>query len=256
MDGAMEDQIPVKSLGTTYDVLNTLIDLRSTSFTKLVDELDYPKSTIFDHLRSLEMLGLVVKQDGEYRVSFKFLDIGERLRNELEIYDMAQPEIQRLASETGEHASLMFEENGHGVLLYTVRGDQAIHYIAHDGLKTDLHATGQGKAILAHLPPERRTEILQNLTLRPFTSNTITDENELREHLDMIRDRGYAYDRKEALEGMHGIAVPIVDIRGRVRGSIGVYGPESRTDTKEFETETLEHLRQSRNVIEVELTYS
>lgn len=255
--GFMANNRGITSIETTLDVIETLASLGEAGVSELADELGLANSTVHDHLVTLERRGYVVKHERRYRAGTKFLGVGTQIRRHLEVFNVAKPELKRLADETGEHVNLMIEEDGIGVLLYTVMGENAVQVVAHDGSRTLLHITAPGKVILAHLPDERVEEILDRYGLPAETKNTITDEGRLMEELDQIRERGYGIDREESLEGMWGVAVPIIRRdNDEIRGAISVYGPRSRTDAGEFEEDLPQLLLKAANVIEVNLTYS
>jgi DNA-binding IclR family transcriptional regulator len=120
--------------------------------------------------------------------------------------------------------------------------------------------TAPGKVILAHYPRERAERILDGYSsgdLPAFASGTITDRGELLEALDEICERGYAFDTNEALDGMRGVAAPIIrrDI-DHVVGALSVYAPLNRTNTTRFEEEIPELLLRTANVVELNLTHS
>jgi DNA-binding IclR family transcriptional regulator len=57
----------------------------------------------------------------------------------------------------------MVEENGTGIHIYQVKGEQALNIDSHIGTKVNLYSTSLGKAYLAYLPEERRNELVGKL---------------------------------------------------------------------------------------------
>jgi DNA-binding IclR family transcriptional regulator len=81
---------------------------------------------------------------------------------------------------------------------------------------------GQGSlAILAYLPEEERETVIRyNLPrLRDFH---LYDEVMLRSEIDTVRRTGYAARNTGVLEGMAGLAVPILDRDGRAVAALSV----------------------------------
>jgi DNA-binding IclR family transcriptional regulator len=78
----MSDRLPIKTTQTIFDILEILLDQEEARLHTLVDELGMARSTVHDHLRSLETMGLVVNDDSRYRVSTRFLEMGERVRRQ------------------------------------------------------------------------------------------------------------------------------------------------------------------------------
>lgn len=245
----------LKTVETTFDIINKLIELNGARVTELANRLDKPTSTIHDYLKALNEGGYIVKDGQTYRVSSRFLYLGQRARSQLEIYNAARKQIQELAAETGEYASLTVEEQGYGVLLYTVQGEKAVDIDAPDGVRTKLHSTAMGKCILANLPEERVEEIIAEHGFEARTPYTVTDREELFGELETIREQGYAIEEEEQFEGMQGISAPVTGISGNVRGAVGVYGPIGRVGNPENEERIREAVSETVNVIEVGLKY-
>jgi DNA-binding IclR family transcriptional regulator len=250
----MSKRMPVKTTEVAFDVVEALLELEGARFTELVDHMEMPKSTLHDHLRTLESMGLVVKTDNVYRVGCRFLEIGAQARRQQPIYEAGRPEVEDLAKETGEHASLSIEERGQAVLLHVAKGPNAVNLDAYAGRPTPLHANAAGKVMLAHLPEQRIDEIIDDHGLRAYTPYTITEALTLKEELEEIRQQGYATDTNELVEGVKGVAAPILD-HGEVVGAIAVGGPANRMRGERFEETLPDLLLSASNIIELNLTY-
>jgi len=87
-----------------------------------------------------------------------------------------------------------------------------------------------------------------------LTDNTITDRNKLFNELEQIRERGYAYDSGEGIEGLRAVAAPIIT-NGVVDGAMTVAGPANRITESKFHEEFPEAVLGAANATELELTY-
>lgn len=252
--------IEVKSVARADRLLRTLVELEGATASELAEEVDIPLSSVYDYLTTFEELGYVVEAaDDRYTVSFGFLELGNRIRNQYDVYRVAQSEIKSLSQETGEYVVLMVEEDGLGVVIGLQKGDKSsnIHIKeTHPGTKTRLSTTASGKSILAQLPEDRIREIIDRYGLAPKTENTITSPDELFEELEQIRTNGYAIDDEERFEGMCGVGAPVETGDDAVTAGIAIYGPAHRlTDTvihEEYPNQVLE----TANVIQVNLSYA
>jgi IclR family acetate operon transcriptional repressor len=252
----MRQETPIKATATTFTIIETLAERDGAGISELAADLDLPKSTVHDHLATLDDLGFIAKEGSTYQVGTRFLRIGTMVQQNKEIYNVAVPEIRELAALIGEHTSLMIEENGLGVYLHTSESSNTMKVISADGTATRLHTTAPGKAILAHLPEDKRSRIIEEKGLESATENTITDREELEEELREITQKGYAVDREEAVKGMRGVAAPVIGRNeGSIRGSISAYGPGKRTDLEDLEETVVDELLRTANVIEVNLSY-
>jgi DNA-binding IclR family transcriptional regulator len=250
----MNKRAPVKTTEVAFDVVEALLEIEGGRFTDLVAHMDMPKSTLHDHLRTLELLGAVNKNDNVYHVGSRFLEIGARARRQLPIYEAGRPEVEGLAKETGEHASLSIEERGRAVLLHVAKGTNAVNLDAYAGRPTPLHANAAGKVMLAEMHERQVDEIVDNHGLAAYTPYTITDPSTLKEELEAIREQGYATDTNELVEGVKGISAPIRN-RGDVVGAIAVGGPANRMSGDRFDETLPDLLLSASNIIELNLTY-
>lgn len=248
--------MPIGALGKAAEIVEILVKHGGASIDDVTNEVDLARSTVYDYLTSLEKLEYVVKNnDTTYRPSMAFLNIGEITRNQMRIVEVVRPKLHELADATEEHASLIIEEHGKGVLVSTIRGEKAVQIDTHDGMKIHLHTTAPGKAILAYLPEEKSKNIIDEWGLPQKTSNTITDPDLLFEELDEIRQTKVAYDHEERIIGMHSIAVPILDKDNKVHGAISVYGPTNRLEGERLEKEIPHLLKRAANIVELKLNY-
>jgi DNA-binding IclR family transcriptional regulator len=254
----MEQRHPVKSLRTTFDIIEKLTHAGGAGVSEIATELDIPKSTVHDHLKTLDDLGYVVREDDRYLPSTRFLEIGQSVRSSMPLFEVARDEVRKLAQVTNEHAGLMVEEDDLGVLLYATKNKDAdpLPMATFGGIRMPLHANAPGKAILAHLPEERVDGIIDNQGLSAITERTITTRETLEAELEEIREQGYAISRGERIEGMTAVAVPIIDQTDTVQGALTVYGPIGRISDKRLEEEITSKMKRRANVVEVNLNYS
>ena len=247
---------PVQAAATTFRIIETLHRLDGAGVSELADELSMPKSTVHDHLQTLTETEYLVNRNGTYHIGARFLELGGFARSQMKLYQVASPEIKKLAEETGEHANLMIEEHGKGIFLNKAKGPDAVNLDTHIGKRVPLHTTAMGKAILSRLPESDVDEIIDRHGLPAVTEKTITDADELKDQLAEIRDRGYAIDDEERVLGMRCIAAPICDEEGDPLGAISVSGPTNRFDGDSFRDEIPQSVLSTANVIEVNMTYS
>ncbi|MGB9954731.1 IclR family transcriptional regulator (plasmid) [Haloarcula marismortui] len=240
----------------TIRIVDELREMDGAGVTEVANRVGISKSTAHDHLNTLRQHDLVVKDDGQYHVGLGFFGLGEHARRRHEIYEVARPEIDDLARETGELANLMVEEHGKGVYLYRSRGENAVTLDTDTGMRRYLHRTALGKAILSQLPETKVDEIIDRHGIPESTQNTITDRNELFDELRKIESEGIARCNQERVEGLQCVAAPVTSDGGRVLGAISVAVPTTRMHDGAFRETIPELVLQAANVIEINVTYS
>ena len=255
MDRESSDGGLIQAVDTTLRIIEALNDSGEAGVTELARTLDLPKSTVYNHLDTLNRRGYVVKTGEEYRLACRFLELGSMTRDRQLVYRIARDEVTALAEETGELSGLIVEEHGYGVFLHRAKGDQAVRVDTHVGKRIHLHGAALGKAMLAFSSPDRVREVIDRRGLPALTDHTITDEEVLFEELDRIREEGVAFDDEERINGLRSVAVPLQKDDGEVLGAISVAGPTSRMRGDRFRSRLPEQLRSAANVIELNITY-
>lgn len=223
--------------------------------TELAGRLNIAKSTAHYHLNTLYEEGYVVKDGSKYRLSLRFLQIGELTRSRVPIYDTATKEVEMLADRSQELVILAVEEQGLGVYLHKASGEHAVDIDAPIGRFAYLHNRAYGKAILAYLDESRVEAILDEHGLTQTSAQTITDRGELFKELEEIRSRGFAINREESIEGIHGVAAPLLDNDDSVLGAISIAGPSKRLQGEKLTDECVDLLSRARNVIELNVQH-
>jgi DNA-binding IclR family transcriptional regulator len=241
---------------TTFAIIERLRGDEGTGVSALASKLDLSKSTVHNHLQTLQQLGYVVKENGEYRLGLRFLGLGDRARQRHNLYHVAKPETDSLVEAVGERAQVMVEENAVGIYIYQSLADQAVRTDSHIGTVVNIHATSVGKAYLAHLPDDDLERILDVAELGEQTPNTLTDRQTLRAELDEIAERGYAFNDEERTVGMRAVGAPILSDDDRVLGGISVSGPTTRMNGSWYREEVPDMVTQSARVIGIKATYS
>ncbi|MFC7202750.1 IclR family transcriptional regulator [Haloferax namakaokahaiae] len=239
----------------SFRILEQLVDAdRPLGVTELADTVGLSKGVVHTHLSTLRELGYVKKRDRKYLPSMGLLALGEGARTRLRLYNVARPYVDNLAQVTGEATTLVVEEGGVGICIYTSFGvsDWVPEHTC--GSRLPLHVTAPGKAILASFDPSRIDEILDDHGIAAYTDATITDPETLHSELRTIRENGIAFCRGEHAEGTIGIASSIgLNERGPA-AAIGVSGPSSRLSGRYLEEDITGQVISTAKSIQVELT--
>jgi DNA-binding IclR family transcriptional regulator len=198
-----------------------------------------------------------VRQNNQYYLSYRFLTFGGAQRDASPLFRVARSHVDELASEIADIAALTTEEHGRNIYLYFATGPDSVTTDIHLGTRRLLHYLASGKAILAALPEERVNDIIDEFGLPARTPNTITDRQELFAELERIRERGYAFDREERIEGMRAVGAAIRnEEQSAVLGAIVVAGSTNRMQGDYYREEVPEILTRRAREIEITVTYS
>lgn len=249
------DTPALKTVCRAFEIIDVLKRQKEVGVADLARQLDLPKSTVHDYLRTLQTMGYVVNDDGTYRLSLKVLEVSGQLKYRNRLFQVAKPELERLVEETGEQASVNVEERGEFVILHMEFGANSLRLGIYPGLRTPIHTHAGGKAILAHLPDERVEEIIADHGLETRTEYTIVDPDELAAELEEIRENGYGTDRNEQVVGMGAVAAPVT-VDKRAIGSIGIVCPSDRLLEDDYRDRLVAEVKKSANIVSVNYQYA
>lgn len=246
----------IQSVENASEIIDCVQKSSGATLDELHQEVALSRGTLHTYLATLIDCGFLTANDGTYRLGFRFLTLGEHVRNQTPLYAAGQAEVDRLADESGEYAHLVVEHGGRQIAVYERRGSHAVGTDYHHRVREApqyLHDSASGKAILSCLPAERVDEIIARDGLTRQTQQTITDREELQAELEEIRKQGYAVNDEEEIRGLRAVGAPIVDSDGAVAGAVSVTGPTSRLQGERFEDEIPALVLEAANLIEVNL---
>lgn len=244
----------IRSVDITLSVIRVLQERGRARLSELADELDRSKSTIHGHLRTLEKNNLVTRKGDAFRLSLTFLEISHDVKTQHYKYSIIKETVDELANETGEYAQFGSDEHGELIYLYRTGSGSEINEHFELSIKESLHCTALGKAMLAFMPEERVSEIVDQHGLERMTENTITEYDELVAELERIREQGYAVDDEEFAKGLRCVAAPVIEnhrYHSEVLGSVGVLGPVTRLTDDRLSEELASQVKRSANLIEI-----
>lgn len=198
--------------------------------------LGYSKSTVSRILGTLEKLGFADQDPvgGGYRLGLRFFELGNVLASGMDLKRVALPVMTRLVAETGQTTLLTVPSDGQAVCVEKVDSPDPVRVTFQLGRRGPLHAGASGKALLAFMPDEAVERVI-TAGLRRYTERTITDPEELRSNLAVIRAAGYVVTCGEVDEGVVGVAAPVFDAGGSVVASVTVVGMPPRIE-RQLET--------------------
>jgi DNA-binding IclR family transcriptional regulator len=223
--------------------------------TAIADETGLAKSTVHDHLETLEARGYVVRDGSTVRVSTTFLRIGLRYRRQFPHSDEIEQRVRRLADRTGERAHFAVLEGSSAVFLYCERGDDAVRTDVSPGEAVPLHATATGKAILSALPEDRLDALLADVAFEPRTDDTVRSAAALRDDVERVRSAGLAVSDGEYIPALWTASAPVSDGEGGLLGAVSLSAPATRARQESVEAELTAALREAVNELELDVTY-
>ena len=239
-----ENQSKHGSLVKTIERAALILDIlgkgsQGFSIKKLSKETGLPKGSLHRLLSSLAYFDYV-RQDSNtknYHLGFKLVELGNHLINQIDLRTEAHPYLIELSERTKETVHMAILDHGEAIWVDKVDssqpadGSRMVCMVSVIGARIPTHCTAVGKVLLAFLSEERLVSIVKEKGLPRRTENTITDIEELKKHLQLIREQGYALNDEEDEKGVKCLAAPIRDQRREVIAAISISVPSARTRT-------------------------
>ncbi len=228
-DSGVSGAATVQSVDRAVTILEILARDGEAGVTEVARELDVHKSTASRLLAALDRRELVTQDTarGKFRLGLGIVRLAGAASARLDVVQEGRPVCQALAHQVGETVNLAILSGRDALYLYQAAGPAALSPHNWAGQRVPLHATSDGKILLAYLPEAELSECLTPPLAR-FTGRTITDPARFPGLLAEVRRRGFAAAADELEAGLTAIAAPVRNAEGNVIASISASGPSFR----------------------------
>jgi DNA-binding IclR family transcriptional regulator len=221
-----KNEVGVGAVSRLFAVLRSLGDTveGGERVTQLAQRIGLSQPTTHRLLRSLMDEGMVEQdvRSKRYRLSLDFFALAARAGNTANLRELVRPSLLRLSASLGDSLFLLARSGFDAICLDRSEGPFPIRTFTGDiGGRVAL-GVGQGSlAILAFLPEEERDTVIR-YNLPRLKDFHLYDEVFLRSEVENVRSLGYAGRNTGVLQGMAGVAVPILDREGRAVAALSV----------------------------------
>jgi DNA-binding IclR family transcriptional regulator len=246
---------PIQSIERAAGVLHLLSGrTRRLGLAEMAGELGLPKGTVFGILRTLQQVGFVEKdrESGKYQLGAALLHLGSSYLDGNELRTRALNWADALAARSGEAVRIGTLHGAQVLVVHHVFRPDDTYQLLQVGALLPLHATAVGKVLLAANP--YLIKELAKSPLRRYTSATIIQPDRIAACMEMVRERGWATEIGELMDGEASLAAPIKDRRESTVGAIAITGSADRLCLGgEPRTELVAHVREAARVISRDL---
>ncbi len=221
----------VKSLVKALNILEVLAEEEPPyTLTQLSRRLHLHVSTVHRLLVNLVRHGFVEVDAGTggYQLSFRVLRMGLCVLDRLDFRQAALPLLRELNQQTKETVHLAILQGTQAISIEKFDSPQPVGLDARLGGLMPLYCTGVGKTLLAYQGDDFLEKLAQSPGFVRLTPHTLTALPEVRKELEQIREKGFALDQEEAVEGLRCVAGPVFDHTGQIVAAFSVAGPAMR----------------------------
>ena len=227
----------VRSVAKAITLLDILLERRAPmTLQELSAASGYPKSTVHAMLSTLRGSSVISQgDDGRYSLGIRLFEYGCAVSAAWDVTRVAHPYLEQLADSTGASAFLSILSGNDVISFDQCAGGAGLQVIPETGSRLPLHATSQGKLLLAYLSGSDAAKRAREGGMRAFTPHTVTELPRLLALLQTIRSDGYAVEDGEYKIGLRSVSAPVRDSGGRVRYAMGVVGLFRHVRSVEFQ---------------------
>jgi len=192
---------------------------------ELASTLGMNRTVVHRLLSTLHLRGFVARSADGYVPGAVLVSIADRVQPALR--STGRQVMRAVADKVGETLVLHVPDGEQAVVLEQAVPDRHIVRVEHEiGSRHPLAAGASGRAILAFSD----TALIDRVRRRHTASE---------ETLQQVRELGYALSHDELQNGVHGLAVPVLDPSGFAVASMAMLVPVSRAAGLHEHTETM-----------------
>lgn len=199
------------------------------TLSEIAERLGLSVNFVYRVTQSLVAHGYVMRDaEKRFNIGAQMLSLCQPVVDDVPLAQAALPAMRWLSEQTGEAAHLGMISGHEGIVLERVIGRALIKFYVERGTRFPLHTSGPGKVMLAFMPEAERDEIIAGMKFERFQPWTISNRKDFLKCLDEVRQKGWAMDAGEHLEGHHCLGAPILDGEGNAIASLWITGPSQR----------------------------
>lgn len=228
----MNEALRAGSLPRAFMILRHLARQapRGARVTQIAKDLGLTQTTAHRVLQALVAEG-VVQQDERtrhYGLSLEFFALAARAGDMMGLRSLCRPVLLRLLASLGDTVYLLVRSGFDAICLDCGEGPWPVRSLTGGVGGRVALGLGQGAmAILAFLPEDER-EVVMQYNLPRLRAQGDFDEVSLRTEIEQTRRLGYSACDTGLIEGVAGLAVPVLDAQGRGIAAISVGAPSAR----------------------------
>ncbi|EKT61848.1 IclR family transcriptional regulator [Providencia burhodogranariea] len=194
-------------------ILSSVVDvyrlfLRSgdeLTVTTLVNELGMPKSSASRLLKQMSEYGLLEKKKDApiYRPGLIIMELAHRARGMNPLIDMSLESLDEITKETGFTSYVSLRDKDQVRVVHARIGNSMLQVITQPGTRLPIAGTSTGKALLSRNSLSEREVII--------CQEPEEKQDKLRQELNQIEERGWAYSINEAVPGVASVSSTVYD---------------------------------------------
>lgn len=222
----------VRSAARAIEVLISIANSNDgLTVSQIVEELGATRQSVYHLLHTLESLEVIQRSaNRNYIYGPGLLPVITTFLRQFTPQQILTPIVAQLAQQTGETAYAASWLGREVTVIASAAGAPNMRMgLVSTGTIGDTHARASGKLLLSMQSDNALEQFIESHDFVPRTPNTITDADEFRRDIELIRELGYATDLGEYEEATYCVAMPYFPIPNCV---LAVSAPRARFNQK------------------------
>lgn len=217
------------------------VENQTFSLAEIASNLGVSRTTPYRILYTLEECGYIYQDSHTKRYGLrpKVLELGFTYLNSLQLPELAAPYLEKLRDETGMSSHMGILDGNEIVYIARYPARSVATITINVGSHLPIHATAMGKCLLAHLPEEKREELLSELGALQMPNAPKIEIQELRNELQSIREKGYVFHKGEFEKGVWSVACPVFGKDNEVIAAINIATSQHMADAELMEEKVI-----------------
>ncbi len=178
-------------------------------------------------IQTLCDLGYAYQQSDtqQYGLTFRLASVCSNMLSHYNITELSMAVMQKLSDEAKETIHLAIRDDNECVYLHKIDSKYPLRLYSRVGKTAPLYCTGLGKVLLAFEDKTAIDNIVSNIDFVRYTDSTITDKDIFKQHLEQVRQQGFAEDIEEHALHVRCLAYPIFDFDNKAVAGISISAP-------------------------------
>ncbi|HLA82076.1 MAG TPA: IclR family transcriptional regulator [Thermoleophilia bacterium] len=242
----------VRVLDRAIDILDSFtLRRKELSIPEIVEATGLNRSTAIRLVTNLERRGLLqpASKKGRYRLGQRLFEMGSIVHSSFSLLEAAAGPLSTLERQSSATILLAIRNGEYSVIVDKRQGvgdgSRMVPMPVEVGNVRPLTYGLIGQVILASLTPEAVDDLLEKYPLEQHTPYSTKDRDRFLERLPLIRCEGYGIEVNEAVEGLMGLAAPVLDFAGDTAGVLALGFPATREKDRAFIDATISNLKRT-----------
>ena len=180
------------------------------------------RTTVYRILKELMAKEWVLQnfKTGKYVVGPMSFHVGMAYTNNNNIEFKILEILDHISAATKESVGYAIREGDKVISIYEEEIHQPYKMNYHPGQFYPMNRGGYGKCLYAYYDQERVKKLLEGQKFEKYGPNTLTEVDDILCEYEKIRKQGYVISDEEVAPLVVGVAVPVFDQRGEIKGCL------------------------------------